>query len=119
MKDSKIEELQGKRDIIGRLLYLAVIEDVHLYLVFTYPLTPIPLSLAHVHGTLHKTTKTKLMYELEEKVTSGNPLTNDAYVVDAMFFLRSQVQIPKTFVELAKRGLTLCVIHTQVIRLKM
>ena len=38
-KNSKIKELQGKRDIIGRLLYLAVIEDLDLHVVFTYPLT--------------------------------------------------------------------------------
>ena len=78
-KNSKIKELQGKRDIIGRLLYLADIEDLDLHVVFTYPLTPVPLSLAHVNGTLHKTDKTKLMHKLEEKVTSGNPLTNNAY----------------------------------------
>ena len=96
-KNSKIKELQGKRDIISRLLYFAVIEDLDLHVVFTYPLTPVPFSLSHVNGTLHKTDKTKLMHKLEEKVTSGNPLTNDAYgyVVDAMFFLRSQVQAPK------------------------
>ena len=45
-KNSKIKELQGKRDIIGRLLYLAVIEDLHV--VFTYPSTPVPLSLAQI-----------------------------------------------------------------------
>ena len=58
--NSKIKELQGTRDIIGRLLYLAVIEDLDLdlHVVFTYPLTPVPLSLAHVNGTLHKTDKT-------------------------------------------------------------
>ena len=97
VKNSKIKELQGKRDIISRLLYLAVIEDLDLHVVFTYPLTPVPFPLSHVNGTLHKTDKTKLMHKLEEKVTSGNPLTNDAYgyVVDAMFFLRSQVQAPK------------------------
>ena len=42
VKDSKIKELQGKRDLIGRLLYLAVIEVSDLHLVFTYPLTPYP-----------------------------------------------------------------------------
>ena len=78
-KNSKIKKLQGKRDIIGRLLYLVVIEDLDLHVVFTYPLTPVPLSLAHVNDTLHKTDKTKLMHKLEEKVASGNPLTNDAY----------------------------------------
>ena len=77
-KKSKTKELQGKRDIIGRLLYLAVIEDLDLHVVFTYPLKPVPLSLAHVNDTLHKIDKTKLMHKLEEKVTSGNPLTNDA-----------------------------------------
>ena len=39
--NSKFKELQGKRDIIGRLLYLAVMEDLDLHVVFTYPLTPV------------------------------------------------------------------------------
>jgi len=102
VKDNKIKELQGTRDLFGRLLYLAAVQDLDLPLVFTYPLTPVPLSLAHVNGTLHKTDKSNLMHKLEEKVTSGNPPTKDAYVVDAMFFLRSQVQAPSTFGGLAK-----------------
>ena len=77
-KNRKIKELQGKCDIIVRLLYLAVIEELDIHVVFTYLLTPVALSLAHVNGTLHNTDKTKLMHKLEEKVTSGNPLTNDA-----------------------------------------
>ena len=117
--DGKIKELQGKRDIIGRLLYLAVIEDLDLHVVFTYPLTPVPLSLAHVNDTLHKTDKTKLMHKLEEKVTSGTYQRCIGLCCGCNVFLRSQVLAPKTFVELAKRGLTLCVIHTQFLRLKM
>ena len=97
MKYSKIKELQGTRDLFDRLLFFAVIY-LDLHLVFTHPLTPVPLSLAHVNGTSHKTDKTKLMHKLEEKVTIGNPLNNDAYVVDAMFFfLSSQVRAPETF----------------------
>ena len=80
--------------------------DLNLHLLVTYPLTLVPLSLAHVNGTLHKTDKTELMHKLEEKVTSGNRLTKDAYVVDAMFFSPLQVQAPKTFEELAKSILT-------------
>ena len=118
-----------KRDLIGRLLYLAGIIDLDLHLVFTYPLTPAPLSLAHVNSTLYKTDKTKLMHKLEEKVTSGNPLTNDAYVVDAMFFsitgtsTKNVWRTGKKYVEkncwVLLRGLTLWVIHTQVLLLKM
>ena len=51
VKESKIKELQGTRDLFDRLLYLAVIEDLDLYLVFTYPLTHVPLSLLNVNDT--------------------------------------------------------------------
>ena len=59
-----------------------------------------------MHGTLHKKDKTKLMHKLEEKVTSDNPFTSEVYAVDAMYFLHSQIQAPKTFGELAKSILT-------------
>ena len=51
VKDSKIKEMQGTRDLFDRLLYLAIIKDLDLHLVFTYPLTHVPLSLLHVSGT--------------------------------------------------------------------
>ena len=46
-KDLKVKELTGTRDLFGRLLYLSTVEKLDLEKVFQYPLTQVPLSLAH------------------------------------------------------------------------
>ena len=106
VKDKKIKELQGTRDLFGRLLYLAVTNDVDLAVVFSYPLTPVPLTLAHVDGSMNKTNKSKLMHKLEEKVETSQPSSYDACAVDAMFLVRSLVNVPATFGEIAMVLLT-------------
>ena len=70
--------------------------------MFQYPLIPVPLSLAHVDGSLHKTHKAALMHKLEGKIT-GKKLKNiDACIVDAMLFIRTLSDLPITYWALAK-----------------
>ena len=64
-KDLKVIELKGTRDLFVRLLYLSSIQNVDLEKVFSFPLTPVPLSLAHVDGSINKTDKAKLMHKIE------------------------------------------------------
>ena len=101
VKDKKIKELQGTRDLFGRLLYLAATNEIDLEMVFEYPLTPMPLSLAHIDGSINKTDKAKLMHKLEEKVESDKPPTVDACVIVAMFLIRTLTNVPATFGQLA------------------
>ena len=101
-KDKKIKELQGTQDLFGRLLYLAATNDLDLELVFNYPLTPVPLAIAHVDGSVNKTDKSKLMHKLEERVESGRPPSRDACAIDAMFLIQSLVDVPATFGGIAK-----------------
>ena len=98
--------MQETRDLFGRLLYLAVNNAVDLNLVFRYPLTPIPLCLGHVDGSMNKTDKAKLMHKLEERVQSSAPEYIDACAIDAMFFIQTLVNVPATFGEIAKLILT-------------
>ena len=102
VKDKTIKELQGTRDLFGRLLYLSAQKKIDLSIVFKFPLTPVPLSLGHVDGSLNKTNKSTLMHKLEEKITSGNPPDTKAYIVDAMFLIRTLTNVPATFKALAK-----------------
>ncbi|KAG7161672.1 hypothetical protein Hamer_G030971 [Homarus americanus] len=106
VKDRKIKELQGTRDLFGRLLYLAASNNMDLALVFRYPHTPVPLTIAQVDGSVNKTDKSKLMHKLEERVKSSKPVSRDACAIDAMFLIRTLVNVPATFGEIAKLVLT-------------
>ena len=86
----KIAELKCSRDLMGRLLVLATRRHIDLSHVFTFPLTPVPLSLCYCDGTMAKTEKTALFRHLESKVESSFPSSAsvDACVVDGSFLLR-------------------------------
>jgi hypothetical protein len=59
------------RDLFGRLLYLAAVQKWDIEKVIRNPLTPVPLSLCQIGGTMNKTDKSKLMHKLEEYQTSN------------------------------------------------
>ena len=65
--------------------------------VLKYPLTPVPLSLCHVDGSMHKSPKAALMKHLETKVVSQPSLSIDVTIIDAMFFLHLYQNLPATF----------------------
>ena len=75
---------------MGRLLVLVTRRHLDLSRVFTFPLTPVPLSLCYCDGTMAKTEKTALFRHLESKVESSFPSSAsvDACVVDGSFLLR-------------------------------
>lgn len=94
-KEQKVIELQGTRNSFGRLLYLSTQENLNLSVVFRYPLTPVPLSLAHVDGTMNKTDKAKLLHKVQQMIeTTEGPSIMDVVIVDAMFFLHAMHNPP-------------------------
>ncbi len=91
-KDRMVQEIQCSRDLFGRLLYLAIMDkDIALEVVFEFPLTPVPLSLAHMDGLRHTTKKSNLMGKLEVRTESEVPRNTDVVAVDAVFLLRTLV----------------------------
>ena len=70
--------------------------------VLRHPLTPVPLSLSHVDGTMLKPPKSALMKLLESKVKSTPPTSTNVTIIDAMFFMHLQVNLPDTFGGVAK-----------------
>ena len=76
--------------------------------MFSYPLTPVPLSLAQLDGTMNKTDKAKLMHALEDRVTSNVPQSTPppapqyVSIQDAMFLIQGLVEVPATFGGIAK-----------------
>ena len=70
--------------------------------VLSYPLTPVPLSLSHVDGTMLKTKKFTLTSALEMNVITKPPDIVHETVTDASFFLYLQYNLPSTFGQVAK-----------------
>ena len=103
-QNNKVTELKGTRDLFGRLLYLSTIQDIDLKKVFMYPLTPIPLALGHLYGSINTTDKSKLMHKLEGRIQSTVPVTPpEVCIVDAMFLIHTIRNVPGTFGELADK----------------
>ena len=98
----KIMEIQGTRDLFGRLLYLSTQENIDLATVFQHPLTPVPLALAHLDGSLNKTDKAQLLRRLEKMCESANPERTDVIIVDAAFFLHTMQSPPMSFGKIAE-----------------
>ena len=102
-KDEKIVELKTTRDLMGRLVYLACTSNIELEMVFRFPLTPVPLSLASIYGTVKKTPKYKLSKYLEDLIKHRGPTTVDAVIYDAMFIVQSlPSDLPLNFGKIAE-----------------
>ncbi len=74
--------------------------------MFEFPLTPVPLALAHLDGTMHKTDKANLMHKLEKLVDKPKdpyPERIRVTLVDAMFVLHLHKNPPASFGAIAKQ----------------
>ena len=109
-KDGKLEETCLIRDLFGSILYVSLEKKVDMAEVLTYPLTPVPLSLSHVDGTMLKTDKSKLYSVLEPNKKSDPPVANET-VIDASFFLYLQLNLPSTFGGVARAILSKVMNH--------
>ena len=90
------------RDLFGSILFLALQRKIDMAEVLSFPLTPTPLSLSHADGTMLKTQKSKLMEELESRISSEKPNHVDVIIIDAMFFLHLWKNLPATFGSIAR-----------------
>ena len=96
MKFKENIEFRMERELFGSILFLALQRKIDVGEVLKYPLTPIPLSLCHVDGTLQKTQKSKLT-DLEGFIVHTEPRTINIIIVDAMFFPHLINDPPTTF----------------------
>ena len=90
---------------MGRLVVLASERKLDLQFIFMYPLTPVPLSMFHIDGTMAKTDKSALLSILEGKMTdvqSTSPQAS-AYIVDGQYLLHTlPPNLPSTYGGLAR-----------------
>ena len=68
----------------------------------SYPLTPVPLSVSHVDGTMLKTKKSSLTSALEMKVITRPPDIVHETAIKALFFVHLQYNFPSTLGQVPK-----------------
>ena len=86
-RDGKVVSACLIRDLLGSILNTSLERKIGMGEVLSYPLTSIPLSLSHVDGSIHKTSKSETLNHLESKVISAEPKRMDVTIVGAIFFL--------------------------------
>ena len=86
---NKVTQFSAQSDIFGKISLIQQNRKINLQEVFSYPLGPIPWVLAEANGEHKKSSKAKIMYELEKGVTRVEKI--DASVVpifDGMALVR-------------------------------
>lgn len=69
----KIVEVKMQRDLFGRLIYIAFQKLLDIDKVLSYFLSPIPLSMCHMDGSIDKTNKSAIFKLFEQQITSEAP----------------------------------------------
>ena len=67
-KDKEIITISLRRDLFGSILFLSLKQTIDMGEVLKYLLTQVPLSPANVEGSMGRTSKAKLLRELESRV---------------------------------------------------
>ncbi len=103
----KTKDVAVQRDILGLLLTTSFKEreSVDIDKALTYALAPVPLALATSDGYRRKTAKSKLLHTALESIMSDeeSPENASCYIIDLAASLRSIVNMPDTFRELAQK----------------
>ena len=99
---NKISEVRMERNLYGRILCIALVESIDMRWVFTYPITPVPLSMCHRWNYgFYKQTQT-LVAPLEKGICSLQPEHVDCRVFDGTFFLRTIKDFPSSYGRLSE-----------------
>lgn len=114
--ENKLMQIKAERNVFGQLVLLSVQHDIDLELTLSYPLGPVPWSLATADGMPAKTEKAKLMHVLESTIQPQTiqPQENAVHVVDGNAILQSIISVPDTFEELAEYVFNLLPKHKRV-----
>ena len=104
-KDMKFMEIKFSRDLFGQLLLLEVDQAIRMEVMLTFPLTPAPLSLAHINAEMCVPNNATLVHKLEKNpfasiTDEDNP---DVVIVDFIFVLTNIMQnLSSTYSEITK-----------------
>ena len=110
--NGKVVEVSVQRDMLGFLLTKSqqLGSPIDINEALKYPLSPVPLSLAHADGERRKTNKSSLYdYAISSSQTTCSPNEiNDgkkAYILDLAAIMRSITKTPDTFEALSLKVL--------------
>ena len=108
-KNWKGKSIEVNQEIIGTLFALSAKHDklINFETILQYFLCPVPLSLAHPHGTRRKTTKSALMkvvkkYKTKTEEDKSPPKQNALFLVDLTALIRTVSPVSVTYAELVK-----------------
>lgn len=112
-KELKIIELKFTRDlrVFAQILLQGQNQSISLQHILTYPLTPAPLSMAHINSAMCVTNKAALIHKIEAKVTPVSNVKCETVIIDFMFFIRSAAshlpakygQVARSLLQMAQR----------------
>ena len=102
----KDQEIKIQLDLFGRMLGISMDNKINVLKILSYPITPAPLSLWRLDGTICKTNKSVFAKCLEAKIDYVPPCYTDVYLVDGFFILHSMTEVPKTFGSISKKIFT-------------
>ena len=86
-----------QRDLFGRMLAISMNANTYIEKIITYPLTPVPMAMCHLDGSIFKTDKSVLLKLLEKNVESQAPTYTDVSIIDGFFLVHCIKDFPKTF----------------------
>lgn len=101
----KIQEIKIQRDLFGRMLGISIDFNIDISKILSYPITPVPMSMCHLDGTICKTEKSALMKHLEKGIEHQPPPHIDVVIIDGFFLLHTMTEVPKTFGNISKKML--------------
>ena len=103
-KNREVTTLKFTRDMFGQILFASQIQKISLRHIIAHPITPAPLSIAHIDGVMCTTDKSKLSERLEKHAAVVDELIVQVVLIDFMFFLRSNAaHLPMKNSDLAQK----------------
>ena len=127
-KDGKLVAACMMRDLFGCILKLSLEKKIDMAEVLKFPLTPVPLSLSHVDGTMQKTQKATLLKHLEslsrqDRLILPLWMRCSSYIYKAIIYHRLLEVLPEAYYQSLylwkeKRSI-LCLINGSIHQLRI
>ncbi|KAJ8685331.1 hypothetical protein QAD02_021124 [Eretmocerus hayati] len=91
----KVHEIRMQRDCFGRLLAISQDNETDIEKCLCYPITPVPVSLCHMDGSILKTCKSALLkcFKLER----DDGVVPDVLLIDGFALLHTMTDFPQSF----------------------